>query len=90
MKPGNSVQDYISKHSLGFEGTKWTDVRVFLNSSLSRPICTGCMRRCPFPIVFKGYNTIFCSWDCIGYGDTVFDHPSSNPFSSITEELELI
>ncbi|AEE77177.1 CHP-rich zinc finger protein-like [Arabidopsis thaliana] len=89
MKPGNSVKDYISKHSLGIEGTQWTDVRVFLNSSLSRPICTGCMRRCLFPIVFKGYNTIFCSWECIGYGDTVFEHPTSNPFSSIVE-LELM
>ncbi|XP_010425365.1 PREDICTED: uncharacterized protein LOC104710451 [Camelina sativa] len=88
MKPSFSVKDYISftKHSLGSEGTKWTDVRILLNSSLSRPICTGCMRRCPFPIVFKGYNTIFCSWDCIGYGDVVVtEPPTSYPFFSITE-----
>ncbi|CAH2069830.1 unnamed protein product [Thlaspi arvense] len=71
MKPsGNAIKDYVyfTKYSYESEGTEWIKVRILLNSSLSRPNCTGCNRRCPFPIVFKGFDKkIFCSWDCIGY-----------------------
>ncbi|ESQ43521.1 hypothetical protein EUTSA_v10012914mg [Eutrema salsugineum] len=70
MKPGNTINDYVyfTKYSFETECTEWIKVRILLNSSLSRPICTGCNRRCPFPVVYQqSENEIFCSWDCIGY-----------------------
>lgn len=67
MKPSFTIKDYISifKHLLGSESTERLDVWILLNRSFSRPICSGCLWRCPFPIIFKGYNTVFCSWNCI-------------------------
>ncbi|EOA17926.1 hypothetical protein CARUB_v10006335mg, partial [Capsella rubella] len=33
-------------------------VWIFHNISLSRPICTRCLRRCPFPTYFRGLNRL--------------------------------
>ncbi|CAA0394479.1 unnamed protein product [Arabidopsis thaliana] len=68
MKPGETVKDYLSSIKYASEGQSKesiTDVQILLNSSPTRPICTRCLCRCPFPIFFKGHNTIFCSWDCV-------------------------
>ncbi|CAL9243702.1 unnamed protein product [Arabidopsis halleri] len=68
MKPGKAINDYLSHYNYAYLSEKLkclTEVRIHLNSSLSRPTCTGCLRRCQFPIFFKGHSTIFCSWKCI-------------------------
>jgi hypothetical protein len=61
MKP---ITDYISVITLTSKGTKRKDLWIFLNNSLTRPICTTCLSRCPFPIFFKGHTKIFCSLYC--------------------------
>ncbi|CAL9243708.1 unnamed protein product [Arabidopsis halleri] len=71
MKAGETENDYLSFRQFSFKDQlwgDWIDVRVLLNSSLSRPICIGCMRHCPFPILFKmkGDGTIYCSVACLG------------------------
>ncbi|ESQ42869.1 hypothetical protein EUTSA_v10012961mg [Eutrema salsugineum] len=54
MKPG--------VHTTTIQGL---ECQILLNNSLSRPICSGCKRRCPFPIVFNGFDTVFCSSGCV-------------------------
>ncbi|CAL9243701.1 unnamed protein product [Arabidopsis halleri] len=61
MKP---ITDYISVIRLTSKGTKRKDLWILLNNSPTRPICTRCLCRCPFPIFFKGHTTIFCSLYC--------------------------
>ncbi|XP_019086713.1 PREDICTED: uncharacterized protein LOC109127038 [Camelina sativa] len=68
MRPGNTKNYYLSYSMYSYKRDRQIklNVRILLNNSLSRPICTRCKRRCPFPIVFKGKSTLFCSWNCIG------------------------
>ncbi|XP_010483048.1 PREDICTED: uncharacterized protein LOC104761629 [Camelina sativa] len=68
MRPGNTKKEYLSYSMYSYRHDRQIklNVRILLNDSLSRPICTRCKRRCPFPIVFKGKSTLFCSWNCIG------------------------
>ncbi|CAA7062664.1 unnamed protein product [Microthlaspi erraticum] len=67
MKPGNTIKDCIAQctYFSDFDGDKWVEYQILLNNSVSRPFCSECMGRCPFPIFFKGYNTIYCSWVCV-------------------------
>ncbi|ESQ46298.1 hypothetical protein EUTSA_v10000071mg [Eutrema salsugineum] len=48
--------------TLRFKRAKY---QIILNSFPSRPFCSGCQRRCPLRMVFKGFDTTFCSLECI-------------------------
>ncbi|XP_019087772.1 PREDICTED: uncharacterized protein LOC104755409 isoform X2 [Camelina sativa] len=64
MRPDKTMKDYISIVRLTSKGTKRKDLWILVNNSLTRPICSRCFCRCPFPIYFKGQTTIFCSLYC--------------------------
>ncbi|XP_010525011.1 PREDICTED: uncharacterized protein LOC104802891 [Tarenaya hassleriana] len=53
MKPGR----YADPWEQAFE--------VTTNNSCCRPICQICRRRCPFPIVFKQNDLLFCTLNCL-------------------------
>ncbi|CAA7062658.1 unnamed protein product [Microthlaspi erraticum] len=66
MNPGKTIKEWISLP--GYSRIKrliWVEYQILPNTSLSRPICSGCLCRCPFPIFYKRYKSIFCSSDCI-------------------------
>ncbi|KAL9814442.1 putative chromatin regulator PHD family [Arabidopsis thaliana] len=63
IKPRETERDHLTFHT--FRDMERIFIRVHLNSSLSRPVCSRCNRRCPFPIFFKGLRLIYCSLDCV-------------------------
>ncbi|XP_010442604.1 PREDICTED: uncharacterized protein LOC104725629 [Camelina sativa] len=65
MKPNETEKVSFHHYSVKDKHLELIDVRVILNSSLSRPICKRCMRRCPFPVFIKGSKAIYCCVDCI-------------------------
>ncbi|KAG7613130.1 Protein kinase C-like phorbol ester/diacylglycerol-binding domain [Arabidopsis suecica] len=70
MKPGETENLSLTPYSFKDEDwADWIDVGVLPNSSLSRPICIGCKRRCPSSIFFKtkGDGTINCSMGCLEF-----------------------
>ncbi|CAA0410067.1 Zinc finger PHD-type [Arabidopsis suecica] len=69
MKPGETKKHYLSFGQYSSKDDEWDliHVRALLNSSLSRPVCIRCKRRCPFPIYFnwKWYSPNYCSMECV-------------------------
>ena len=69
MKPiTTALKFYVYSQFTEYKGyaPRRIEVSLCLNSSLSRPICTRCMRRCLFPTYYRGLNRLFfCSWNCI-------------------------